>query len=183
MCSINQQKQYKAKYPTGIVIKLSGPDGNIFYLMGLCNRLMQQLGLDEQERKQVLRRGRGPELRQRADGLGAVRGQGLRGRTQRPAQPERDSQQPLLRRLPGGGGRKGLRQRRGGLAGGRILRRLARQAGPDEGSAAQASRPDAGRAQRLVLRQTVRRPGGGSLILSGSLAIARVTDRGPVVIN
>ncbi len=52
MCSINQQKQYKAKYPTGIVIKLSGPDGNIFYLMGLCNRLMQQLGLDEQERKQ-----------------------------------------------------------------------------------------------------------------------------------
>ena len=34
-----------AKYPTGIVIDLKSPQGNVFYLMGLANRLMQELGL------------------------------------------------------------------------------------------------------------------------------------------
>lgn len=52
MYSTSQQMQYNAKYPTGIVINLSGPEGNIFYLMGLCNRLMQRLQLDADERKQ-----------------------------------------------------------------------------------------------------------------------------------
>lgn len=52
MYSTCQQMQYNAKYPTGIVINLSGPEGNIFYLMGLCNRLMQRLQLDADERKQ-----------------------------------------------------------------------------------------------------------------------------------
>lgn len=52
MFSTSQQMQYNAKYPTGIVINLSGPEGNIFYLMGLCNRLMQRLQLDADERKQ-----------------------------------------------------------------------------------------------------------------------------------
>ncbi len=52
MYSTSQQMQYNAKYPTGIVINLSGPEGNIFYLMGLCNRLMQRLQLDAYERKQ-----------------------------------------------------------------------------------------------------------------------------------
>ncbi len=33
------------KYQTGLVIDLSGPAGNIFYLMGVCNRLVRELGL------------------------------------------------------------------------------------------------------------------------------------------
>lgn len=34
-----------AKYPTGIVIDLKNPQGNVFYLMGLANRLTRELGL------------------------------------------------------------------------------------------------------------------------------------------
>ena len=30
---------------TGLVIDLNGPAGNIFYLMGVCNRLVRELGL------------------------------------------------------------------------------------------------------------------------------------------
>ncbi len=37
-----------AKYQTGLVIDLNGPAGNIFYLMGVCNRLMRELGLSAQ---------------------------------------------------------------------------------------------------------------------------------------
>ena len=37
-----------AKYQTGLVIDLNGPAGNIFYLMGVCNRLVRELGLPEQ---------------------------------------------------------------------------------------------------------------------------------------
>ena len=36
------------KYQTGLVIDLSGPAGNIFYLMGVCNRLVHELGLSTQ---------------------------------------------------------------------------------------------------------------------------------------
>ena len=34
-----------ARYQTGLVIDLNGPAGNIFYLMGVCNRLVRELGL------------------------------------------------------------------------------------------------------------------------------------------
>ena len=37
-----------ARYQTGLVIDLSGPAGNIFYLMGVCNRLVHELGLSAQ---------------------------------------------------------------------------------------------------------------------------------------
>ena len=37
-----------AKYQTGLVIDLNGPAGNIFYLMGVCNRLVRELGLSAQ---------------------------------------------------------------------------------------------------------------------------------------
>ena len=37
------------KYPTGIVIDLKSPQGNVFYLMGLANRLMLELGLSTKE--------------------------------------------------------------------------------------------------------------------------------------
>ncbi len=38
-----------AKYPTGIVINLKSPQGNVFYLMGLANRLIRELGLSAEE--------------------------------------------------------------------------------------------------------------------------------------
>ena len=37
-----------ARYQTGLVIDLSGPTGNIFYLMGVCNSLVRELGLSAQ---------------------------------------------------------------------------------------------------------------------------------------
>ena len=37
-----------ARYQTGLVIDLSGPAGNIFYLMGVCNHLVRELGLSAQ---------------------------------------------------------------------------------------------------------------------------------------
>ena len=38
-----------AKYQTGIVIDLKSPQGNVFYLMGLANRLIKELGLSAEE--------------------------------------------------------------------------------------------------------------------------------------
>ena len=38
-----------AKYPTGIVIDLKSPQGNVFYLIGLANRLIRELGLLSEE--------------------------------------------------------------------------------------------------------------------------------------
>ena len=38
-----------AKYPTGIVIDLKSPQGNVFYLMGLASRLIRDLGLSAEE--------------------------------------------------------------------------------------------------------------------------------------
>ena len=37
-----------ARYQTGLVIDLNGPAGNIFYLMGVCNCLVHELGLSAQ---------------------------------------------------------------------------------------------------------------------------------------
>ncbi len=37
-----------ARYQTGLVIDLNGPAGNVFYLMGMCNRLVRELGLSTQ---------------------------------------------------------------------------------------------------------------------------------------
>lgn len=41
-----------AKYPTGMIINVSGPHGNIYYLMGVCNRTIRELGLSSQERNE-----------------------------------------------------------------------------------------------------------------------------------
>lgn len=43
-------KSKAAMYPTGVVIKLSGPTGNIFYIQGICNQVMRELRLDATER-------------------------------------------------------------------------------------------------------------------------------------
>ena len=42
----------RARYQTGLVIGLSGPAGNIFYLMGVCNRLVCELGLSAQLKRE-----------------------------------------------------------------------------------------------------------------------------------
>ena len=41
-----------AKYQTGLVIDLNGPAGNIFYLMGVCNRLTRELGPSAQLKRE-----------------------------------------------------------------------------------------------------------------------------------
>ena len=42
----------RVKYQTGLVIDLNGPAGNIFYLMGVCNRLVRELGLSTQLKRE-----------------------------------------------------------------------------------------------------------------------------------
>ena len=41
-----------ARYQTGLVIDLNGPAGNIFYLMGVCNRLVRELELSAQQKRE-----------------------------------------------------------------------------------------------------------------------------------
>lgn len=41
-----------ARYQTCLVIDLNGPAGNIFYLMGVCNRLVRELGLSAQLKRE-----------------------------------------------------------------------------------------------------------------------------------
>ena len=41
-----------ARYQTGLVIDLNGPAGNIFYLMGVCNHLVRELGLSAQLKRE-----------------------------------------------------------------------------------------------------------------------------------
>ena len=41
-----------ARYQTGLVIDLNGPAGNIFYLMGVCNRLVYELRLSVQLKRE-----------------------------------------------------------------------------------------------------------------------------------
>ena len=41
-----------ARYQTGLVIDLNGPAGNIFYLMGVCNRLVRELGPSAQLKRE-----------------------------------------------------------------------------------------------------------------------------------
>ena len=47
-----RQQACNAKYPTGLIVDLTGPEGNIFYLMGVCNRLVRELRLSPDERQE-----------------------------------------------------------------------------------------------------------------------------------
>lgn len=47
-----QQEPVDAKYPTGIIIDTKGPQGNVFYLFGVANRLVQELALSAEEKAQ-----------------------------------------------------------------------------------------------------------------------------------
>lgn len=44
-----------AKYPTGIIIDTKGPQGNVFYLFGVANRLVQELALSTEEKAEFER--------------------------------------------------------------------------------------------------------------------------------
>lgn len=41
-----------ARYQTGLVIDLNGPAGSIFYFMGVCNRLVRELMLSAQLKRE-----------------------------------------------------------------------------------------------------------------------------------
>ena len=45
-----QHEPVEAKYPTGLVIDLSGPQGNIFYLFGVAKNLQRDLALSDEEK-------------------------------------------------------------------------------------------------------------------------------------
>ena len=44
-----QHEPEGAKYPTGIIIDTRGPEGNVFYLFGVANKLLKQLALSDEE--------------------------------------------------------------------------------------------------------------------------------------
>lgn len=44
-----------AKYPTDIVIELNSPEGNVFYIMGLCQKLARELELSDEEKSQYFK--------------------------------------------------------------------------------------------------------------------------------
>ncbi len=46
---VRQHEPEEAKYPTGIVIDTRGPEGNVFYLFGVANKLLKQLALSDEE--------------------------------------------------------------------------------------------------------------------------------------
>ena len=53
-----------ARFPIGIEIDLRGPSGNIYYVLGLCNRIADEM-LDERQREEfrdATRVGRKQEL-------------------------------------------------------------------------------------------------------------------------
>ena len=47
-----QNEPVEAKYPTGIIIDTSGPQGNVFYLFGVANDLVRKLALSDEEKAQ-----------------------------------------------------------------------------------------------------------------------------------
>ena len=49
---LHAARRGESKYQTGLVIDLNEPTGNIFYLMGMCNRLVHELGLSEQLKRE-----------------------------------------------------------------------------------------------------------------------------------
>jgi hypothetical protein len=52
---LEQQENVDAKYPTGLIIDISGPEGNIYYLFGVANRLVRELKLSPDEKAEFER--------------------------------------------------------------------------------------------------------------------------------
>ena len=44
-----QDATANARYPSEVVIDLGGPEGNVYYVLGICNRLARQYGLSPDE--------------------------------------------------------------------------------------------------------------------------------------
>ena len=44
-----RQAAVKAKYPTDLVLDLTGPEGNVYYLIGVCNNVMRSLGFNQED--------------------------------------------------------------------------------------------------------------------------------------
>ena len=49
---LHAARRGESKYQTGLVIDLNGPAGNIFYLMSECNRLVRELELSAQLKRE-----------------------------------------------------------------------------------------------------------------------------------
>lgn len=49
MTMAGEAKAEGAMFPTGIIIDLAAPEGNVFYIMGLCQKLFRQLDLGDEE--------------------------------------------------------------------------------------------------------------------------------------
>ena len=47
-----EKQSADAKYPTGLIVDVSGPQGNIYCLIGMCNHIVRELGLSSQERNE-----------------------------------------------------------------------------------------------------------------------------------
>lgn len=45
----NQHEPVEAKYPVDLIIDITGPEGNVFYLFGIANRLLKTLNLPDEE--------------------------------------------------------------------------------------------------------------------------------------
>jgi len=58
-------KTKAALYPTGVVINLAGPMGNIFYIQGICNQVMHELRLDATERNKFEKELEGKRYKER----------------------------------------------------------------------------------------------------------------------
>ena len=44
-----QHRPAEAKYPTDLMIDIRGPQGNVFYLFGIADKLTRQLALSDEE--------------------------------------------------------------------------------------------------------------------------------------
>lgn len=47
--SVRQNEPTDAKYPVDLIIDITGPEGNVFYLFGVANDLMRKLALSAEE--------------------------------------------------------------------------------------------------------------------------------------
>ena len=45
----NQHEPVEAKYPVDLIIDITGPEGNVFYLFGIANKLLRTLNLPDEE--------------------------------------------------------------------------------------------------------------------------------------
>lgn len=47
-----KREPVEAKYPVNLIIDTRGPQGNVFYLFGVANKLIRELALSDEEKAQ-----------------------------------------------------------------------------------------------------------------------------------